>query len=132
MDAKELRIGNYISRLDLGNNLSRIEKIIALEEMATTTGPIKVRCEYDELSPIPLTKEWFEKNAPCKDEYECYYFQHPTNENIIFYLTDAGFIQEVIHTYDLIIFEHVKTVHQFQNLFFALTNTELTINENSL
>jgi hypothetical protein len=52
MESKELRIGNYISRPDLGCHTYRIEQILELGLKVKTTGPIKVICDYKDLIPI--------------------------------------------------------------------------------
>ena len=117
IEAKELRIGNYIQRLDLGNNQKRIEQVIEISEKATTTGAIKVICDYNDISPIKLTEQW---------------------------LIDLGFIKPLNASYcelceielDLskgiryFIFGKLKSVnleyvHQLQNLYHALTGKEL-------
>jgi hypothetical protein len=124
MEAKELRIGNYISRSDLASGDLRTEQILELEtEKVTTTGPIKVISFYDEIKPIPLTEEWLLKFGFYKVNISWY------NELCPFAITNwirpdnntSGYSAELNHINlcDLIY------IHDLQNLHFALTGEEL-------
>lgn len=120
MDARELRIGNWVSREDLFDRSPRYTQIIFLGEKATVTGPIKVICDYEDLTGIPLSEEWlikfgFEKRG---GEY--------TMENFRYNLLKTK-------TYDGMLFSDGQTcltaiswVHHLQNVWFALTGEELT------
>lgn len=108
MDANELRIGNYVYD-------------------STDHCRIDVKCSdfcySGNFEPIKLTEEWllkfgFEKLAPESFRFNCLeidieieiaYLVGDGNENIIYLLDD------------------IKYLHQLQNLYFALTNEELTI-----
>lgn len=113
-------------RPDLGDGHDRIESIIELREnIVVTSGPIKVRCRYEYLAPIPITEEWlirggfeksvFEKSVKSwtilkKDEWFTIY-------------DDLNFGNQCIYGRTI-----VKYVHQLQNLYYALTNQELKFN----
>lgn len=117
MDAKELRLGNYV------NNEQRTDVIDGID-------PYRVQCHllsdknretlYEVplklIKPIPLTEDWllkfgFEKalNGWWSDNELWSYKNGKFYLGAITYLSDVTF------------------VHQLQNLYFALTNKELTI-----
>ena len=105
MEANELRIGNYTEYHIIDENKDKwIFNKIVLYDMG----------DIGYIRPIPLTDKWLLKFGWDKavngwwDESECY-----SIENGMFRIgTD-----EVIKC---------KSVHQLQNLYFALTNKELT------
>jgi hypothetical protein len=83
---------------------------------------------YDKICGIVLTEEWFKNNAPCKDENGFPYFQDFTCETMRFYLSIDGYIQWVKYSYSpFASFDHIRHVHQFQNLFYMLVNKELPL-----
>ena len=127
MKTTELRIGNFISRNDLGDDSERIEIIIELGKMALTTGPINVMCEYDEIKPIPLTEEWLVKFGWGKGEFDSEYIDNVSlKQEVLVYNVNAKML--CIETNrDIMEISHILYVHQLQNLFFALTGEELTI-----
>lgn len=124
MEAKELRIGNYVYYQ--GN----VEKCFSLRNSGvdfyrgkTKNGIITQGYVYDAIQPIPLTEEILLKcgfirrwNAPAM-------------------LINYGELQSVF-TINIVKNEfyftygdlQVKHLHQLQNLYFALTNEELTVN----
>jgi hypothetical protein len=127
MERKEFRIGNAI-----------IRKYLDREEIDTISGydlwhseklndPIHLM-EWNSLKPIPLTKEWFDKHAPCQDNDGYNYFPHPAIPNLRFYLHEDDYIQEVKFECAVMAnYEHVKSVHLFQNLYWSLTGQELPL-----
>ena len=118
LSANELRIGNYIQD-DKGN----IEKVYELSFYIYNT----INSDYYEgyYQPIPLTEEWFLKLGAEKDKYGDLCIIDPTGINTAFYLVE-GFIQWTKDCISPIAnFEHVKYVHQFQNLYFIKTDKEL-------
>lgn len=133
MKSNELRIGNLISRLDIGNSEPRIESVIELrKDKVLTSGPISVICGYDEINGIQLTEELLLKLG-FKKELE--------SDNAIFYENDfisintykgynSTFLKRnrLLNQQDYSI-NNIKYVHQLQNLYFSLTGEELTIKE---
>ncbi|WP_185285729.1 hypothetical protein [Elizabethkingia meningoseptica] len=115
MEVKELRIGNYLH--DRNGNLC---KVIGLREdgiyapvigKATTGLPNK---------PIELTEEWLLKLGFIKSKFSSNCFKITNGYKFHF----AG--GEELYL-DSIRLEHIKYIHQLQNLHFALTGEELTI-----
>jgi hypothetical protein len=112
MKANELRIGNYVN-----DSIGLIT--IGLN------GNIKFADVYH---PIPLTEEWLLKfgflyslrldDFMFKKGNDCFEIQ-PYKE---------GFLNSVLYN-DIEILDRLQHVHQLQNLYFALTGEELTIDE---
>ena len=145
MKANELRIGNLVLsnnplyRKDwLGKVLSVLEikdesvSVVAIDELpyAFTGGQF---LKY--IDPIPLTEEILLKCGFKKQDYNmsnCHVYQKGSYR-VLKSFNDNNINQD----YSLCIngispptwsIAHFKYVHQFQNLYFALTNTELEIN----
>tara|TARA_R110002111_G_scaffold117530_1_gene179658 strand:- start:1308 stop:1625 length:318 start_codon:yes stop_codon:yes gene_type:complete len=104
MIANELRIGNYLED-DIGN-LIKIDRD-SLPFIVTKW----IKCHH----PIPLTEEWLVKFGFSLQSKEMYfnYGMSIWKCNEMFICNKNGMI--------------IKHVHQLQNLYFALTNEELTI-----
>lgn len=104
MKASELRIGNFINSPNGQIIVSGIET-----DFDDLTGGENSVNDFplSKLQPIPITEEWLEKLG---------FKQYGMNE---FEHIDNGLYIEC--SYDL------RYVHQLQNIFFALTNTELII-----
>ena len=115
MKASELRIGNLIIHsLPFGSD--KIKKVTAFD-LAYITENTK-----EEYCPIPLTEEWllkfgFEKQH--NEEDFDYWFKNDFSNDIIWEHSE-GFCHNLNYGGD------IKYVHQLQNLYFALTNEELT------
>lgn len=124
---EELRIGNYICV----NNNGHPCRVTELTTMSCTVESIKENNKepyVKTMNTIPLTEEWllkfgFEKNEDLG------------NENINWELPNSYyFIQEHLDVEEFIFYgqencieKQIKYVHQLQNLYFALTNEELTM-----
>ena len=126
MEAKELRIGNYIYRPDLTGVGLRKEKILELGEKAIVTGPIKVKCDYFELSPIPLTKEWLVKFG--FEKISQYFYKKEKFSIELFVLDNINWAFRFRTTEkSSIMIASIQHVHQLQNIYFALTNEEIEV-----
>lgn len=140
MEANEWRIGNLISRQDLGTREPRIETILELrKDKVHTSGPLIVICDYDDIAPIPLNEEWvlkfgFESSVGFEDQT---YDPNDEYANQFEYTLDSGISHRefvcrpskgwIIKLGDYDDELEVKYVHEFQNLFFALKGKELTL-----
>ena len=104
MDAREVRIGNYV---DLFGSIATVEHADFLVGIAITKG-----------KPIQLTEDWLVRFGFDKGDFNDFYLAdfmvELENENV-WYLGDP------IPSVD------VNQVHQLQNIYFALTGEELTI-----
>ncbi len=119
MESKELRIGNYVY-----DALENIHQITSIDNV--DLGLLGCSIELRFAKPIPLTEEWllkfgFEYNDYYKNykiKADIYYHSVKLDDGVWCYnndYSDAGcyFISEI------------EYVHQLQNLYFALTQTEL-------
>jgi hypothetical protein len=126
MKATELRIGNYVY-----DTLGKVNKI----DLEAITYIVKE--PHNQVKPMPLTEEWLLKFGFEKSDNEFYtetfkgdnksdyYFCIRINDN----LCDLVICERVdeINNYSLICPKYIQYVHQLQNLYFALTNEELTL-----
>ena len=138
MKATDLRVGNLVNT---NRAHGRGEKQIkAVEINLHYLAQIENNCNY--IEPILLTEEWLLK-FEFTEEIQYYsdtlsYFWldiHNSLENsefYIFYNTEIKCIglhsMENEHNISKY-FYNIKYVHQLQNLYFALTNNELTLNK---
>lgn len=119
INVKELRIGNLIF-LELGLPGLNVHTIKGQDIADIANGKVTLTS----LTPIPLTPEWLER---------CGFANEPIGSNSyikedvkIFNFNDDGIYK--MWNYKV----EVKNVHQLQNLYFALTGEELTINNEHL
>jgi len=113
MKANELRIGNYIST-DKGIlqkvNFNTFE-YLANDKFAP----------HDAIDPIPITEEWLLKFGFDKAVNKPIYIRWAGRFKIKYYLAINSLA--IIGSSSL----ELKYVHQLQNLYYALTGTELEI-----
>jgi hypothetical protein len=116
MEAKELRVGNYVDTEDGVFMVAEIHKndIIMMNDLFWARDFVK---------PIPLTEEWLLKFGLNSSDY----ITLEKNECIL-----LDIHQDTVWIGDKEAFEyaagiHIQHVHQLQNLYYALTNEELTI-----
>jgi hypothetical protein len=111
MNANELRIGNYAIVKD-----APIESIIRVRAQHIAEAEEHNPSWF--LYPIPLTPEKLEK---CGFIYRNDSKDIMDNGYFVLYLGDSIYF----NSYPIV---QVKYLHQLQNLYFALTGTELTVN----
>lgn len=137
MKANELRIGNLVKDSFMAGGVripcqTKLVGEIGLLHVQLYDVDEPIACQechgnYDItlLEPIPLTEEWLLKAG---------FEHHPdqeiwNNNDLLFCLSYSeryeGFTLYVNHEYEQ--GKPFKYVHQFQNLYFALTGTELEI-----
>lgn len=115
MEAKELRIGNWINYLGSGEVQIKDAKAL-FNSMEQFNYP------HPKVTPIPLTEEWLIefsfhscKSSNEEDEVIDYW------KNILYFDMAKGLIRiSGIETHI-----EIEYVHQLQNLYFALTGEEL-------
>ena len=130
MEAKELRIGNYV-------DLCGISKISELHSEEKQFDNVYLEfeesfewTEYNKLKPIPLTEEILLKcgfsivNENSAGKKYSYVIDGIFSQdfNLVLWKTTKNFGK--IYRGNL----EIKYLHQLQNLYFALTNEELTVN----
>ena len=118
MKTNELRIGNWVE-----HNQPKRGYYTTVQGSTFSVNVEKL------FKPIPLTEEWLLKFGFCDQNG---YLIHLENELPIDLVYKDGVVsledsnELVTSTYFL---NKIKHVHQLQNLYFALTGEELTINE---
>ena len=120
MNAKEVRIGNYLKQIT--HSFNGVVRLSAYHFETIEDNEIDV-------FPIPLTEEWlldfgFKKN--CNNNYQINY-----NQVCGLSITISDYKSWLCNLSSTTFYElsNCKFVHQLQNLYFALTNEELTIKD---
>ena len=115
IQASELRIGNWVT-----DEFKDARKLISVEKTAVEFEH-GIRNIYKNLKPIPLTEEWLEKFDWEKEGI--YYDSFEKSFYVFSGLGDPSSYGKKVK---------LEYVHQLQNLYFALTGEELTLNEEEL
>jgi hypothetical protein len=128
----ELRIGNLVNRKYFNpqpeNKNWQLEPV---EICALGFGKYNVKLKngghslIDYLEPIPLTEEWLLKFGFEKTMAWTFAIELKGNNMLVYYLGEKG-CSIGFKSYSEF---DCKYAHQLQNLYFALTNEELTINK---
>lgn len=127
MDVRELRIGNWIkSPIESGGTIARVIHI--------NTDKDGYNHFLDHCTPIPLTEEWLLKFGFKKTKYE-YKDECPDlnyfikgDFKIFIMASNKDVMKDIfMPAYSMQVFDHLEltSIHQLQNLYFALTNKEL-------
>ena len=126
MKASELRIGNLVL-----NGFGNEDVVDGITESIIRC-KIDTGCKIEGINPIPLTEEWLVKRGFEKhDNPEWRLLYGNANDDEYMYIDfskeilylKAGYKGEIyVHP-----FKGIQHVHQLQNIYFALTNEELTI-----
>ena len=130
MKAQELRIGNFIENTD-----SQMASYMVVNADVIKQNELKM---YASLEPIPLTEEWLLKFgfSQMTDTSPFNYRTHKSK--MFFYIrygtftTDGG--KTDLSGYNGLFIANkfvrvIRYVHELQNLYFALTGEELTLNQ---
>jgi hypothetical protein len=127
MKSTELRIGNYLQGK---TRFVKVTKIYSEHAIGIGSGdPYYVSGENPCLTPIPLTEEWLLKFG-FKKNIDTSYSRNDISLFIDKRLKTNLFLQENMNDFKWFGYEcKIQYVHQLQNLYFALTGEELTINE---
>jgi len=120
MKANELRLGNFIKRA----NKRKYHKDYYAVRPSHLSG--NTLCLFE---PVPITEEWLLKFGFNHDEY------HPIYETLLIYENDNFSLHANLNNgvdfyfygYDHEASFEMKYIHELQNLYFALTKTELEI-----
>jgi len=127
IQANELRIGNLIY-WNIPEKLNVLHEVVGIRNGRPQTIPISLGDSINDYSPIPLTTEILEKcgfewedikthtDKTTRGLYKGILMMLPTN-NEWWYAAPFGYplaLERTLH------------IHQLQNLYFALTNEELT------
>lgn len=122
MKANELRIGNWVSFFNMIEK-ERYIQVNARFFASLAGGRMASEMRFDEelngyYHPISLTSEILKKCGFVDRKLGNFYFLENGN------LTIEGYE----HDYNGLFIGNIESMHQLQNLYFALTGTELEIN----
>ena len=132
MEARELRIGNYIY-WDIPEKENVVHTVIGIDKGKPKTLPISLGTIIEEYKPIPLTEEWLLKFGFKEVKNEPRQWFRIKTKKLSVYLEislkekRATLYKDNYNCYSDCVFP--KYVHQLQNLYFALTGEELTTQE---
>jgi hypothetical protein len=137
MKANELRIGSIVKSLVNDEDYSIVEEIghraslghyVSLNNQHS--GVWLVHQERELILGIPLTEEWLLKFGFEKDDvFDKFFTYLPIHDlcmDKLSFRVNEGFICYESIKYRTLL-KHIQYVHQLQNLYFALTNEELTM-----
>lgn len=123
MEAKELRIGNYIIQGGLVTIVEQLET--SVNDWDRTNHKRTIDCQ-----PIPLTEEWLIKFGFVKEEINKgnkIEFGYYKNDFIMLRFQDSDHWYACPKGYPFVFPERSLYAHQLQNLYLSMTGEELTI-----
>ena len=120
MEAKELRIGNWVQTAVGFNEVAKLSDGLITVQLNPVASLSHSKNLTNGFEPIPLTEEWLLKAGAVQPEssYKIGRF------DIYFDRTSNGWI--VSDSYFGFYYATIQYVHELQNLVFALDKTELT------
>lgn len=125
MEAKNFRIGNWVNGEYRG--FSNDVQIYGMDKKVIQHSHESVQpLPTEHFNPIPLNEEWLVKFGFNKGE-ESYLWERTGNGFTIEFETGNGVVGCYLERVEL----DVIYVHELQNLFFALTGTELELKNES-
>ena len=124
MIATELRIGNWV-------------KVRKGKVLPITIHDLNLMLEWEALKysktppirPIPLTEDWLLKFGGKKDEGNDVYLPISKGIDMRLYIKEDHILECKGQVCPFKEYNHIKCVHQLQNLYFALTGEELIIKQ---
>lgn len=149
MKAKELRIGNFVHRSHLSGVLELIEVETIGEDginfyclLDHDSYSIEYMPTFKDLEPIPLTEEWHNKFGVKRNGFTSFEYELPRKNNqkiTVVFNGDYVMLRQatsnkrneddIVSIWNTDLTKRDMFVHEWQNLYFALTNEELTIKE---
>jgi hypothetical protein len=131
MKATEFRIGNFCKWNGPQYTEQATIASLDLTEVSFKCGDYGM---VSDLEPIPLTEEWL-TDFGFIDEYKSYNKHWSIYGFTINQQSDEDYYGNKIPQEQIFYYQYqydIKFVHQLQNLYFALTGKELTINREQL
>jgi hypothetical protein len=125
LKANELRIGNYYMFADSDGIVCRQVKEIKHNQFGLLSDYDGVNFEI--CRPLNITEEWLPKFGFTIKDTQYAYLNLPNKGAYIYINHNGTGIALENDEFELSYPIELKYIHQLQNLYFALTNTELTI-----
>ena len=128
IDVKELRIGNYVLAEGLVDNEPSLYQIemVGIGRCAVMNSRSSITLDWRYANPISITPEWLEKLGFIRSD-KTYSYQTSDQFYIDWTMEDGiclnGIYDDIMSNGDKL--EHIKYIHQLQNLYYALTGDEL-------
>ncbi|MGL5233840.1 MAG: hypothetical protein ACRC8Z_03660 [Empedobacter falsenii] len=129
MKVNELRVGNYYYFNH--TEISKKDQVIKIDlKMLFAMSNDHLHYGLEFYSPISLTEEWLLKFGFEKNDSGFGHIVYEKNENTIQIelLQPVAIFRIFIPNFGFTAINYVQYLHQFQNLYFALTGEELKIN----
>jgi hypothetical protein len=129
MKANELRIGNLVIYEQTTHFITLVDRLGFIETrwLNQNIDESDYRCSIGAIKPIPITEEWLLKFG-FKESDEGF-MKIKTRKKSIYLEINLRDKRTILfssnHYYNDIY--HVKYIHQLQNLYFSLTQKELTL-----
>lgn len=120
--ANELRIGNWVMYNDQNETPMPTAIQICIQDLILINENVK-DCNYN---PIPLTEQILLKCGLIDTKYTLYI--KAKTKVIIFNWSSKVVATGVRYGWHCKKYKHIKYLHELQNLYYALTKTELIIN----
>lgn len=118
MDARELRIRNLVLRTNKQTKEKLLIELTASDILDISANGVLSSFNYE---PIPLTEEWFPKFYAIKVgsniQIGVIILWKNINDGMMYFRFEGVSLK-------------ISFIHELQNLYFALTNTELTLKLN--
>jgi hypothetical protein len=124
MEARELRIGNWINTIEGHTQIKAMSEEGLMATSIMDGGDLLGWAE-----PIPLTEEWLLKFGFKEDKYKWFNKTYDSQEEVGLLSYNMSSMRTAISYVDSedsgFVGFKLKYVHQLQNLYFALTGKEL-------
>lgn len=128
IDPRELRIGNLITDIWAPDG-SAFEVVLLSSKYPIVKYGNNLSANCRNLKPIPLTEELLVKAGFKKETNEYFLIKHEYSNLLIFYskIHNRFWYFADVERRQYNSTKPIEYLHQLQNLYFALTGTELTI-----
>lgn len=124
MESNELRIGNLIVHDD---DSERQEYVVSITYDDETGLRFINGLVSEDIKPIPLNEDWLIKFG-AKKNGDIYHISLSNLKAEIHFEYYPNGVAVIRSDFAELILDPIEHVHQLQNLYFALTNTELELN----
>lgn len=129
---KELRVGNYVNVPSLSNELYEISTISRYGRDCSVTdnklGYQSDTLDIENVNPIPFSHDTLVQIADSVEHFHDGVLIYKFGKFNVYQQKGIFWVSEGLNGYDKD-FKHVKTIHQLQNLYYAINGKDLTIKE---
>lgn len=127
IDPKELRKGTYLHR-PYDNTIHKVSGFLRSHVWFEMEGKGDYFSEFYQLQVIPISEDWFKKvKTHMIDEEGTVYIPIPNTADCRYYIVNDHIVMCKSSWAPICSYDHINTIHLFQNLFFIKTGTELEL-----